>query len=47
MSEDEVSVPTTAQYRTVPERPVNITFDKASITSSSFKVQWEAPQGKR
>lgn len=45
MSEDEISAPTTAQYRTVPLRPLNITFDKNSITSHSFKVMWETPKG--
>ncbi|XP_017783937.1 PREDICTED: tyrosine-protein phosphatase 10D [Nicrophorus vespilloides] len=46
MSEDEISTPTTAQYRTVPLRPLNITFDKASITSNSFVVRWDPPNGK-
>ncbi|XP_037919047.1 tyrosine-protein phosphatase 10D isoform X2 [Hermetia illucens] len=45
MSEDEISLPTTATYRTVPLRPMNVTFDKDSITSNSFKVMWEAPKG--
>ncbi|XP_052863483.1 tyrosine-protein phosphatase 10D [Anopheles cruzii] len=45
MSEDEISLPTTAQYRTVPLRPLNVTFDKKSITENSFKVMWEAPKG--
>nr|XP_040229845.2 tyrosine-protein phosphatase 10D isoform X2 [Anopheles coluzzii] len=45
MSEDEISLPTTAQYRTVPLRPMNVTFDKKSITENSFKVMWEAPKG--
>uniref|UniRef100_A0A1B0GHW2 protein-tyrosine-phosphatase n=2 Tax=Lutzomyia longipalpis TaxID=7200 RepID=A0A1B0GHW2_LUTLO len=45
MSEDEISLPTTAQYRTVPLRPMNVSFDWNSITSNSFKVQWEAPKG--
>lgn len=46
MSEDEISTPTTAQYRTVPLRPLNITFDRTSITSRSFVVNWEPPSGK-
>lgn len=46
VSEDEVSTPTTAQYRTVPLKPVNVTVDKVSITSYSFKIMWEAPKGK-
>ncbi|XP_034944437.1 tyrosine-protein phosphatase 10D isoform X2 [Chelonus insularis] len=45
VSEDETSAPTTAQYRTVPLRPLNVTFDKASITSSSFRVYWSPPNG--
>ncbi|XP_055635341.1 tyrosine-protein phosphatase 10D isoform X2 [Toxorhynchites rutilus septentrionalis] len=45
MSEDEISLPTTAQYRTVPLRPMNVTFDKKAITENSFKVMWEAPKG--
>lgn len=45
MSEDEISLPTTAQYRTVPLRPLNVTFDKDFITSNSFRVLWEAPKG--
>ena len=47
VSEDEVSAPTTAQYRTVPLRPMNVTFDKNSITSNSFRVLWEPPKGNR
>lgn len=45
MSEDEISLPTTAQYRTVPLRPMNVTFDKNLINENSFKVMWEAPRG--
>lgn len=45
VSEDETSAPTTAQYRTVPLRPLNVTFDKSSITSTSFRVFWNRPEG--
>ncbi|XP_063992533.1 tyrosine-protein phosphatase 10D isoform X2 [Diachasmimorpha longicaudata] len=45
VSEDETSAPTTAQYRTVPLRPLNVTFDKSSVTSTSFRVFWNAPNG--
>ncbi|XP_043267238.1 tyrosine-protein phosphatase 10D isoform X2 [Venturia canescens] len=45
VSEDETSAPTTAQYRTVPLRPLNVTFDKASVTSNSFVVFWNSPNG--
>jgi cadherin 5 type 2 (VE-cadherin) len=47
LSEDEISAPTTAQYRTVPLRPLNVTFDKNSITSGSFIVHWDPPKGIR
>ncbi|CAB3367061.1 Hypothetical predicted protein [Cloeon dipterum] len=43
MSEGEVSIPTTAQYRTVPERPLSVTFEEGSITYNSFRVVWEGP----
>lgn len=39
MSEEEISLPTTAQYRTVPLRPMNVTFEQDSISSNSFKVR--------
>lgn len=45
MSEDEISIPTTAQYRTVPLRPTNVTIDRETITSNAFKVVWESPKG--
>ncbi|XP_012279884.1 tyrosine-protein phosphatase 10D isoform X2 [Orussus abietinus] len=45
VSEDETSAPTTAQYRTVPLRPLNVTFDKRSVTSTSFRVFWNPPNG--
>lgn len=47
MSEEEISTPTTAQYRTVPLKPLNVTIEKSSITSSSFKVMWDPPKGER
>lgn len=47
MSEDEISTPTTAQYRTVPLKPAKISFDRNLITSYSFAVYWEEPNGKR
>ncbi|KAL1506354.1 hypothetical protein ABEB36_005735 [Hypothenemus hampei] len=46
MSEDEISAPTTAQYRTVPLKPGKISFDKDKITTNSFVVHWEPPVGK-
>lgn len=45
MSEDEISLPTTAQYRTVPLKPMNVTFVPDSVSTTGFKVQWEAPRG--
>ncbi|XP_048512259.1 tyrosine-protein phosphatase 10D isoform X3 [Athalia rosae] len=45
VSEDETSAPTTAQYRTVPLRPLNVTFDRRSLTPTSFRVFWEPPNG--
>ena len=45
VSEDETSAPTTAQYRTVPLRPLNVTFDKSSVTASAFTVFWNPPNG--
>ncbi|XP_008203382.1 tyrosine-protein phosphatase 10D isoform X5 [Nasonia vitripennis] len=45
VSEDETSAPTTAQYRTVPLRPLNVTFDNSSVTSTSFRVYWSPPNG--
>lgn len=45
MSEDEISLPTTAQYRTVPLKPSNVTFDHDSTSSNGFRVMWESPKG--
>jgi receptor-type tyrosine-protein phosphatase beta len=47
VSEDQISQPTTAQYRTVPLRPGNITFDPDLITPYSFQVSWLPPNGYR
>lgn len=44
VSENETSVPTTARYFTVPERPLNVTFDPHYTTTNSFRVRWEAPR---
>lgn len=46
MSEDEISTPTTAQYRTVPLRPSKVYYDKKLVTPFSFTVNWEKPSGK-
>uniref|UniRef100_A0A0K2UFV7 protein-tyrosine-phosphatase n=2 Tax=Lepeophtheirus salmonis TaxID=72036 RepID=A0A0K2UFV7_LEPSM len=44
VSESKISEPTTAQYRTVPWRPHNVTFDLDSIEPYSFRVRWSAPR---
>ncbi|XP_045478955.1 tyrosine-protein phosphatase 10D isoform X2 [Harmonia axyridis] len=46
MSEDEISAPTTASYRTVPLRPSKVVYDKNLVTPYSFVVHWEKPNGK-
>ena len=38
-----ISDPTTAQYRTVPWRPSNVTFDPNSIGPDTFEVRWSGP----
>ena len=43
ISDDQISDPVTAQYRTVPLRPYNVTFNQASITTDSFTVEWDGP----
>ncbi|CAG7729269.1 unnamed protein product [Allacma fusca] len=45
VSEDQISAPTTAQYRTVPLRPGNITFDPDFLTPYRFRVTWLPPAG--
>lgn len=44
VSEDQISEPTTAQYRTVPWRPHNVTFDPNEIGPDSFEVRWSGPR---
>ena len=44
VSEGQISKPTTAQYRTVPWRPHNVTFDPAKIGSNFFEVSWSGPK---
>ena len=43
-SEGVISDPTTAQYRTVPWRPHNVSFDPDSIGPDSFEVIWSGPR---
>ena len=45
VSEGQISEPTTAQYRTVPLRPHNVTFNTNTIGTDSFSVRWSGPQG--
>lgn len=47
VSYGEISLPTTAQYRTVPLRPRNVTFDRRLVSPYSFHVHWEEPKGIR
>ncbi len=47
VSNGEISLPTTAQYRTVPLRPRNVTFERRLVTSDSFQIRWEEPKGMR
>ena len=44
-SESQLSDNLTAQYRTVPPRPNNVTFDPDSIGTDSFTVHWNGPSG--
>ncbi|CAH2062689.1 unnamed protein product, partial [Iphiclides podalirius] len=43
VSEPEVSAPTTAQYRTVPLRPRNVTVEPRELRETSFRVSWLPP----
>ncbi|KAL0839964.1 hypothetical protein ABMA28_016572 [Loxostege sticticalis] len=43
VSEPEISAPTTAQYRTVPLRPRNVTVPPQFRTETSFRVTWLPP----
>ncbi|XP_068628161.1 tyrosine-protein phosphatase 10D [Battus philenor] len=43
VSEPELSAPTTAQYRTVPLRPRNVTVDPRELRETSFRVSWLPP----
>ncbi|XP_032511666.1 tyrosine-protein phosphatase 10D isoform X3 [Danaus plexippus] len=43
VSDVQLSAPTTAQYRTVPLRPRNVSVDPRRLTETSFKVTWLPP----
>ncbi|CAK1578883.1 unnamed protein product [Parnassius mnemosyne] len=47
VSEPELSAPTTAQYRTVPLRPRNVTLDPRMLRERSFRVSWLPPADHR
>ena len=40
----KISAPTTAQYRTVPWRPYNVTFNEGAIGPDFFEVRWSGPR---
>lgn len=44
VSESQISDPTTAQYRTVPWRPYNVSFDQENIGPDFFEVKWSGPR---
>ena len=43
VSDAQLSAPTTAQYRTVPLRPRNVTLQPASLRETAFRVAWLPP----
>lgn len=45
MSEDETSAPTTAQYRTIPLKPLNVVVDPRYTSSYGLRVYWDPPKG--
>lgn len=47
VSEPEISAPTTAQYRTVPLRPRNVTAPPQYLSETSFRVAWLPPLDER
>ncbi|XP_028177179.1 tyrosine-protein phosphatase 10D-like [Ostrinia furnacalis] len=47
VSEPEISAPTTAQYRTVPLRPRNVTVPPAARSETAFRVVWLPPLEER
>lgn len=44
VSQNQISTPTVATYRTVPLHPTNISIDKATLTTNSFSVRWQPPE---
>ncbi|XP_046978913.1 tyrosine-protein phosphatase 10D-like isoform X1 [Vanessa cardui] len=43
VSDDQLSAPTTAQYRTVPLRPRNVSVPARALAESAFRVTWLPP----
>ncbi|XP_047545411.1 tyrosine-protein phosphatase 10D-like isoform X4 [Vanessa atalanta] len=43
VSDDQLSAPTTAQYRTVPLRPRNVSVPARSLAETAFRVTWLPP----
>ncbi|KAI2798555.1 hypothetical protein BLOT_010530 [Blomia tropicalis] len=43
VSRDQISEPTEAQYRTLPLSPSNVSFNRGSLSTTSFDVVWEPP----
>lgn len=43
VSEPQISAPTTAQYRTVPLRPRNVTAPLQDLRETAFRVTWLPP----
>lgn len=44
VSQNQISTPTEAQYRTVPLPPLNVTVDTNTVTPFSFDVRWLPPK---
>ncbi|RWS29718.1 tyrosine-protein phosphatase 10D-like protein [Leptotrombidium deliense] len=44
VSHTQISAPTEAQYRTVPLPPTNISFNRETVTTNSFDVNWLPPK---
>ncbi|CAG0893051.1 unnamed protein product [Darwinula stevensoni] len=45
VSENQVSLATTAQYRTVPLPPRNVTAVRPTLGTDSFQITWNLPNG--
>lgn len=45
VSNGHLSDPTESQYRTVPLPPARVAFNRATLSSRSFEVTWDPPEG--